>query len=189
MRAKRTGNFMRERRSSMVAAPAEKICSAPSKSTGCSAIFAGAGGDDLGQRHAARRVTRARGEFANRSEFFAVAQPQIAHVAIEAFHFDRLGAGCRRAFPSRRGEDRFRAFAAHRADDMQRPRRALIKAALDRERALVGVVGKLDMHARGRVGQDERFADFEILDDERRGLQTTARPLRGPGPRSPPPGR
>jgi hypothetical protein len=37
MRAKRTGNFMRERRSSMVAAPAEKVCSAPSKSTGCSA--------------------------------------------------------------------------------------------------------------------------------------------------------
>ena len=23
------------------------------------------------------------------------------------------------------------------------------------------------MHARGRVGQDERFADFEVLDDER----------------------
>ena len=81
-------------------------------------VFTGAGGDDPGQRHAARRVTRARGEFANRSEFFPVAQPQIAHIAIEGFHFDRLGAGCRRAFPSRRGEDRFRAFAAHRADDM-----------------------------------------------------------------------
>ena len=42
----------------------------------------------------------------------------------------------------------------------------MIKAALNRERALVGVVGKLDIHARGRVGQDERFADFEVLDDE-----------------------
>src|SRR6185369_13357516 len=115
--------------------------------------------------------TRTRGEFANRSEFFAVAQPQNAQIAIEAFDFDRLGAERGYALPSRPGKDRFRAFAAHRPDDMERPRSALIKAAVDRERALVDVVGKLDMHARGRVGQDERFADFEVLDDERAALK------------------
>ena len=58
----------------------------------------------------------------------------------------------------------FRALAAHRADDVQRPRRALIEAALDREGALVRVVGNFQMHARSGLGQDERFADFEVLD-------------------------
>ena len=92
MRAKRTGSFIRARRSSTVAAPAEKICSAPSKSTGCSAYSARALGDRLGKRHASRGLATARGEFANGSELLAVAQAQVAHVAVESFHFHRLHA-------------------------------------------------------------------------------------------------
>ena len=131
-------------------------------------VFAGAAGDCLGQGHAARRVAGPGGELADRAELLAVAQAQIAHVAVEAFDFHRLRAGCRRRFPRRGSERRFGALAAHRAHDMQRPRGALIKAALDRKRALVGVVGDFEMHTRGRVGQNERFADFKVLDDDRR---------------------
>ena len=72
---------------------------------------------------------------------------------------------------------------------MQRPRGALLKAALDREGALVRVVGKLEMHARGRVGQDERLADFEVLDDERAALKQLHARFEHHLHEAPPPGR
>src|SRR3954464_10851384 len=99
-------------------------------------VFTGASGDSVGQRDGARRMPPARRKFADRPEFFAVAKAKVAHIAVEAVYFDRLGWGFGRSFPSRRRERRFRAFAAHRSDNMQRPRCALIKAALDRECAL-----------------------------------------------------
>ena len=84
---------------------------------------------------------------------------------VEAIDCDRLSVA--RLLPLRGGEGGFRALAAHRADDVERPSDALFKAALDRESAFVRRIGKLELHARWRIRQDERLANFEVLNHKR----------------------
>src|SRR5882724_13208751 len=50
---------------------------------------------------------------------------------------------------------------------MQRPGCSLVEPTLDRECALVRLVRNLDVNAGGRFGQDERLANFKLLDHER----------------------
>ena len=189
IRAKRTGNFMRERRSSIVAAPAEKICSAPSKSTGCSAIFAGAvrrwprttkRGPPTAPRPrqvresvgTPRRSAAPDRSCSDRSLPLPPAQSRLSP------RFPKSSR--RRPIPCvRRASSRRHAATTRRLDQTGSGSRTCVRS--DRRTARV--------HARGRVGQDERLANFEVLDDERRVLRTTARPLRAPFPRRPPPGR
>ena len=169
MRAKRTGSFMRARRSSTVAAPAEKICSAPSKQhrmqrdTRSRALR-----DRLGKRHAPDDLPAAGGELADRPELLAVAQPEIAHVPVETRHLDAsASAGAlrhsdstqRRPTPCAR-----RACEPTTCNDQATPCSKRLWMAKVRS---VGSIGQLQMHARDRLRQDERLANLEILDHER----------------------
>jgi len=47
------------------------------------------------------------------------------------------------------------------------PRHALLETALNGKGALVRRIGEFDLYARGRIRQDERLANFKILNDER----------------------
>ena len=50
---------------------------------------------------------------------------------------------------------------------MQRPGCSLIEPTLNRECAIVRLVGNLNVNAGGRFRQNERFANLKLLDRER----------------------
>ena len=54
---------------------------------------------------------------------------------------------------------------------MNRPCDTLLEPALDREGARSGLVGQLQQQSGRRIGQNERFANLEVLDDERPSLE------------------
>ena len=91
--AKRTGSFSRALWSSTVAAPAEKICRAPSKRTGCSEYSLRSLGDRLGQRNLPSRLAMTCRKFTDGPEFLAVPKAHITHVTVEVFYFYRLHSG------------------------------------------------------------------------------------------------
>src|SRR5262245_3246568 len=128
-------------------------------------IFACTDRSRLGKSNLSGRLAVARCQFANGTEFLAITQPHVAHVTIEPADFDGLEM-LRLLVERGRGKRGFRSFATHGADDMQRPGGTLLELALDRESALVQVVGKLEQNIRSLFGKKERFADFKILDHE-----------------------
>jgi hypothetical protein len=50
---------------------------------------------------------------------------------------------------------------------MKRPRSALLESALDHECTFVRLIRDLDSDAVGRLGQNERLSDLEVLHYER----------------------
>src|SRR5688572_15680511 len=85
----------------------------------------------LTQRHAPRGLAPARGQFAHGAEFRAIPQAEVTHVAVESFHIDIRDLLRPRSIERRGSKARLRAFTTHRADDVDGPRRALLKLALD----------------------------------------------------------
>src|SRR6202165_5309926 len=87
--------------------------------------------DRIGQRNSARRSARARRQFADWPELLAVAESQIAHVAVKGVESHRFQTRRLRGLPHRCGQGRFGAFTAHRSHHMHRPGGSIFKPALD----------------------------------------------------------
>src|SRR6478736_6721587 len=83
---------------------------------------------------------------------------------VKAIDCDRLSFA--RLLPLRGGEGGFRPLAAERPDDVERPTNALFKATLDRKSAFVRRIRKLEPQARRWIRQNERLANFEVLNDK-----------------------
>ena len=136
-------------------------------------VVAGALGRGFGEGDEAGRASIAGGQFAQAAEFRTVGQPQPRHCFVRALRRLNLHFAGRRT-PRRILEFRLDALGTERTDDVNRPIRRRLEAALDIEGSFDGVVGQFHDQILHRFRHDERLADFEFLDGERPPLEQFA---------------
>ena len=114
------------------------------------------------QRHLARGLPSPSSQFPHCPKLFPVAQSQVAHVTIELPNPFRFLVSARR-LPDRLSKRGLGSLTSHRTNDMHRPGRRLLKFALNRKRPLVRLIGQFHRQTRRWIRQNQRFANFKIL--------------------------